>query len=129
MMGFRWIDFFVWIVVALGLIGVHFLLLGIPGAIAYEGWQVVLNNLFQREVIADTSGLGSGTWALVLIVGVCLPWGLPLGYILTIWLPRSRVQRFPRPFHSRITWILLVGLLWTLPVVLYFSESVREITQ
>ena len=129
MMGFRWIDFLVWILVALGLVGVHFFLLGIPGAIAYEGWHVILNNLFQREVIADTSGLGSGTWVLVLIIGLWLPWGLPLGYVLTIWLSRSRVQRFPRPFCSRITWILLVGLLWTLPVVLYFSESVREITQ
>ncbi|MEO1125633.1 MAG: hypothetical protein AAFX95_16285 [Cyanobacteria bacterium J06639_16] len=115
-------------VAALGIVGLHFFSLGLLGAIAYEGWLFVLNGLFQREVIADTSGLGSGTWALVLYLGQFLPWGLPLGYVLTTWLPRSRVQRFPPPFRSRITWILLLELFWTLAVVWYFSESVHEMT-
>ncbi|WP_439343119.1 hypothetical protein [Vacuolonema iberomarrocanum] len=105
------------------------MLIGIPGAIAYAGWQAVLNKLFQREVIADTSGLGSGTWVLMLIIGPYLPWGLPLGYVLTSRLPRARIQRFPKPFRFRLTWILLIGWLWTLPVVVHFSESVRKIPQ
>ncbi|MBE9099860.1 hypothetical protein IQ267_10450 [filamentous cyanobacterium LEGE 07170] len=129
MMGFTWTTFFVWILIALCVIGVHFLLIGIPGAIAYAGWQAVLNKLFQREVIADTSGLGSGTWVLMLIIGPYLPWGLPLGYVLTSRLPRARIQRFPKPFRFRLTWILLIGWLWTLPVVVHFSESVRKIPQ
>ncbi|MEO1354054.1 MAG: hypothetical protein AAFW84_35785 [Cyanobacteria bacterium J06635_15] len=128
MMGFRWLILLYWMVAALGIVGLHFFSLGLLGAIAYEGWLFVLNGLFQREVIADTSGLGSGTWALVLYLGQFLPWGLPLGYVLTTWLPRSRVQRFPPPFRSRITWILLLELFWTLAVVWYFSESVHEMT-
>ena len=99
-----------------------------PGAIAYEGWRVVLNTLLQREVIADTSGLGSGSWVLVLYLGVFQPWGLPLGYVLTAWLPRARMQRLPSLVRARITWILLIELLWTLAVVLFFSASVHEMT-
>ena len=97
-------------------------------AIAYEGWQVILNGLLQREVIASTSGLGSGTWALVVVLGMFLPRGLPLGYVLTTWLPRARLQRLPFPLRNRLTWILLIGLLWTLAVVWHFSESVHEMT-
>ena len=78
--------------------------------------------------IADTSGLGSGTWVLVLYLGVFLPWGLPLGYVLTAWLPRARMQRLPSLVRARITWILLIELWWTLAVVLFFSASVHEMT-
>ncbi|MGD1948881.1 MAG: hypothetical protein ACFB14_04455 [Leptolyngbyaceae cyanobacterium] len=130
-MGFRWITLLCWMLVAIGILGLHFFSFGILGAIAYEGWRVILNGLFQREVIANTSasGLGSGTWALVLYLGLFLPWGLPLGYILTTWLPRARMQRFLAPFRHRITWILLIELVWTLAVVWFFSESVHEINQ
>lgn len=128
-MGFHWIVLLGWILVAFAILGVHLLMLGIPGAIAYESWQTILNGLFQREVIAYTSGLGSATWVMVLYLGVFLPWGLPLGYVLTTWFPRSRVQRFLFPFRYRITWILLIELFWTLAVVWFFSESVHEMNQ
>ncbi|MEM6433470.1 MAG: hypothetical protein AAF773_06390 [Cyanobacteria bacterium P01_D01_bin.115] len=126
--GFRWITLLYWMLSAFGLLALHLLMLGIPGAIAYESWQVVLNTLLQREVIADTSGLGSATWVLVLYLGVFLPWGLPLGYVMTTWLPRARMQRLPSLVRARITWILLIELLWTLAVVLFFSASVHDMT-
>ena len=104
-MGFRWIILLCWVLIAIGMLGLHLLTLGLPGAIAYQSWQFILNNVLQREVIANTSGLGSGTWALVLYLGLFLPWGLPLGYLLTSWLPNLWVQRFMAPFRHRITWI------------------------
>ncbi|MEL6359149.1 MAG: hypothetical protein AAFQ01_04340 [Bacteroidota bacterium] len=128
MVGFRWTTLLQWVLVAFAMVINPFIPL-IFGAIAYESWRVVLNGLFQREVIASTYGLGSGTMALMLGLGVFLPWGLPLGHVLTTWLPRSRVQRLPLPFRYRITWILLVELFWTLAVVWFFSESVYELKQ
>ena len=128
-MGFRWIILLCWVLIAIGMLGLHLLTLGLPGAIAYQSWQFILNNVLQREVIANTSGLGSGTWALVLYLGLFLPWGLPLGYLLTSWLPNLWVQRFLAPFRHRITWILLVEIVWILVVVWFFSEYVHEINQ
>ena len=128
-MGFRWLILLYWILVAVGLLGLHFFSLGIPGEIAYQSWQFILNRGLQREVIANTSGLGSATWVLVLYVGLFLPWVLPLGYVLTTCLSRARMQRFLPPFRYRITWILLIELFWTLVVVCCFSEYVHEINQ
>jgi hypothetical protein len=53
-MAFRWKKFGQWVLLALGLIVLGtFLLMGVPGMFIYLVWQVLLNAIFTREVIAE----------------------------------------------------------------------------
>ncbi len=128
-MGFQWLIFARWALIAFVILAVNFFLLGLPGAIVYEGWRFVLNLLFGREVIADTAPLGPGAWALAIYVALLVPWGLPVGYVLTSWLSRSWIQSLPLPLSSRITWIGLSAIVWSLLIVVILSGYVRDIAK
>lgn len=125
-MAFRWKIFGRWLLVALGLIVLGtFLLMGVPGMFVYLVWQVLLNAIFNREVIAEPP-VGGGLWALGLDVSLKTPLGLPLGYIVVSLLPIASLQRLPFLRHP-LTWLLLFAMLWSLLIVFWSSEAVWEV--
>ena len=119
-MAFRWKRFGQWVLLALGLIVLGtFLLMGVPGMFVYLGWLVLLNAIFNREVITDP-GQGGGLWALGIVLSFLTPLGLPLGYIVASLLPIASLQILPFLRH-RLTWLLLFALLWSLLMVLWIN--------
>jgi hypothetical protein len=126
-MAFRWKKFGQWVLLALGLIVLGtFLLMGVPGMFIYLVWQVLLNAIFTREVIAEPPVGGGAMWPLGLGVSFLTPVGLPLGYIVASLLPIASLQRLPFLRH-RLTWLLLFAMLWSLLIVFWFSGSVWEV--
>ncbi len=125
-MAFRWGIFGWWVCLALVLAGLgSFLLVGLPGAFVYVGWQALLNVIFQREVIAKLEGLGGGSWVVALYVSFLTPLGLPLGYIVASCLPVTLLQEVPLLRHRNI-WLLFFAILWSLIVVFYCSQMVWD---
>lgn len=99
--------------------------MGVPGLFVYLLWQVLLNAIFQREVIAEPV-VGGGLWALGLSLSFLTPLGLPLGYIVASLLPIASLQRLPFLRH-RLAWLLLFAMLWSLLIVFWVSGSVWEV--
>ncbi len=122
---FRWKRFGQWVLVALGLIVLGtFLLMGVPGMFVYLVWQVLLNVIFQRVVIAEPPE-GGGMWVVGIVLSFLTPLGLPLGYIVASLLPTASLQRLPFLRH-RLTWLVLFALLWSLLLVIWINPPAGE---
>jgi hypothetical protein len=87
-------------------------LLGIPGILFYEGWRIVLNTIFQREMIANLGRLGAGAWAIAIYMSAIVPLGMPLSYVMLTWFFSAQMRRLS--WQKASLWIVLLTLLWSL---------------
>jgi hypothetical protein len=109
---FRWATLGRWLIISLSLIFMGLALLGIPGILFYEGWRIVLNTIFQREMIANLGRLGAGAWAIAIYMSAIVPLGMPLSYVMLTWFFSAQMRRLS--WQKASLWIVLLTLLWSL---------------
>jgi hypothetical protein len=121
-MQFRWTTFRRWLLVSLILIFMGLALLGIPGILFYEGWQIVLNTIFQREMIANLDRLGAGAWAIAIYMSAIVPLGLPLSYVVITRFFANQMRQLS--WQRASVWIAFLTLLRSLIPTVVFSRSI-----
>jgi hypothetical protein len=109
---FRWTTLGRWLLVSLILIFIGLALLGIPGILFYEGWRILLNTIFQHEMIANLGRLGAGAWAIAIYMSAIVPLGLPLSYIVTTRFFTAQMRQLS--WQKASIWVVLLTLLWSL---------------
>jgi hypothetical protein len=84
------------------------LLLGLPGALIYQGLALVAPHGAFRELRADSA------WPAALLLSILWPWGLLLAYVLT---PGRRTS------GRGLTWqyLLFVEAVWSVGIALLMS--------
>jgi hypothetical protein len=117
---FRWATLGRWLIISLSLIFMGLALLGIPGILFYEGWRIVLNTIFQREMIANLGRLGAG--AIAIYMSAIVPLGMPLSYVMLTWFFSAQIRRLS--WQKASLWIVLLTLLWSLLPTIAFSSLV-----
>jgi hypothetical protein len=119
---FRWATLGRWLIISLSLIFMGLALLGIPGILFYEGWRIVLNTIFQREMIANLGRLGAGAWAIAIYMSAIVPLGMPLSYVMLTWFFSAQMRRLS--WQKASLWIVLLTLLWSLLPTIALSSLV-----
>lgn len=121
-MQFRWSAFGWWLLTSLSLVLVGLALLGIPGLIFYEGWRIILNTLFQHEIVANLGLLGPGAWVIAIYMSIIVPMGLPLNYAVVAYALSAQMRQLS--VQKTLIWILLLTLFWSIVPTLLFSMQV-----